>query len=85
MAVKRRRRRQHSFRHASEFAGLPAGNQPAADVTSGPGGIVERPDSPERVTLWESFGDLIAITHPDSTRTVHGWREVDAVLEGGAE
>ena len=70
---------------AAPLGNLPAGSRFVPVVVSGPGGIVERPDSPERVTLWESFGDRIAITHPDGTRTVHGWREVDAVLEGGAE
>ena len=67
------------------FAGLPEGSRFFPVVVSGPGGIVERPDSPGRVTLWQSFGSLIAITHPDGTRTAHGWREVDAVLEGGTE
>ena len=67
------------------FAGLPEGSRFSPVVTSGPGGVVERPDGPSRATLWESLGDYIAITHPDGTRTVHGWREVDAVLEGGAE
>ena len=70
---------------AAPLGNLPAGSRFVPVVVSGPGGIVERPDSPERVTLWESFGDLIAISHPDGNRTVHGWREVDAVLEGGAE
>ncbi len=69
----------------SPLGNLPAGSRFVPVVVSGPGGIVERPDSPTRVTLWESLGDLIAITHPDGIRTVHGWREVDAALEGGAE
>ena len=69
----------------SPLGNLPAGSRFVPVVTSGPGGVVERPDNPARVTLWESLGDLIAITHPDGIRTVHGWREVDAALEGGAE
>ena len=70
---------------AAALGDLPAGSRFVPVVTSGPGGVVERPDSPARVTLWESLGDLIAIAHPDGVRTVHGWREVDAALEGGAE
>ena len=70
---------------ASPLGNLPADSRFVPVVTSGPGGIVERPDSPARVTLWESFGDRISVTHPDGVRTVHGWREVDAALEGGAE
>ena len=70
---------------ARSFAGLPEGSRFVPVVTSGPGGVVNRPDVPSRATLWESLGDRIAITHPDGTGTVHGWRDVDAVLEGGAE
>ena len=68
---------------ARSFAGLPAGSRFVPVVASGPGGTVERPDSPAQATLWESLGDLIAITHPDGPRTMHGWRELDAALEGG--
>ena len=68
---------------ATAFAGLPAGSRFVPVVASGPGGIVERPESRERATLWESLGDLIAITHPDGSLTMHGWREVDAALKGG--
>ena len=70
---------------ARSFAGLPEGSRFFPVVTSGPGGVVERTDGPSRATLWESLGDYIAITHPDGTRTVHGWRDMDAALEGGAE
>ena len=70
---------------AVPLGNLPAGSRFVPMAASGPGGIVERPDAPARVTLWESLGDWIAVTHPDGARTVHGWREVDAALEGGAE
>ena len=70
---------------AAPLGDVPPGSRFVPVVTSGPGGIVERPDSPTRVTLWESLGDRIAVTHPDGVRTVHGWRQVDAALEGGAE
>ncbi len=70
---------------AAPLGDVPPGSRFVPVVTSGPGGIVERPDSPTRATLWESLGDRIAVTHPDGVRTVHGWREVDAALEGGAE
>ncbi|MXX87981.1 MAG: hypothetical protein F4213_18845 [Boseongicola sp. SB0677_bin_26] len=69
----------------SPLGDLPAGSRFVPVVASGPGGIVERPDTPGRVTIWESLGDRIAVTHPDGARTVHAWREVDAALEGGAE
>ena len=69
----------------SPLGDLPAGSRFVPVVVSGPGGIVERLDNPARVTLWESLGDRIAVTHPDGVRSVHGWREVDAALEGGAE
>lgn len=65
------------------IGGLPAGSRFVPVVASGPGGIVERPDNPVRATLWESLGDHIAITHPDGARSMHGWREVDAALDGG--
>ena len=68
---------------ATAFAGLPAGSRFVPVVASGPGGIVQRPENLERATLWESLGDLIVVTHPDGTQTLHGWREVDAALEGG--
>ena len=68
---------------SSALGNLPVGSRFVPVVATGPGGIVERPDVAERVTLWESLGDRIAVTHPDGTRTLHGWREVDAALEGG--
>ena len=70
---------------AAALGNVPRGSRFVPVVAGGPGGILERSDSPSRATLWESLGDRIAVTHPDGVRTVHGWREVDAVLEGGAE
>lgn len=67
----------------SAIGAVPAGSRFVPVVTSGAGGIVERSDSLEGATLWESLGDYIAITHPDGTGTVHDWREIDAALEGG--
>ena len=70
---------------AAALGDVPRGSRFVPTVTSGPGGVVERPDSPARATLWESLGDRIAVTHPDGVRSVHGWREVDAALKGDAE
>jgi len=72
---------------ASPLGGLPAGSRFTAVAAGGPGGIVGRPagaaDGRERATLWESFGDHIAVTHPDGSVTLHGRRAMDAALRGG--
>ena len=69
---------------------LPAGSRFTAVAAGGPGGIVERPGAPDsapggprRATLWESFGDHLAVTHPDGSVTFHGWGATDAALRGG--
>ena len=75
---------------AAPLGRLPAGSRFTAVAAGGPGGIVERPGGPDsapggprRATLWESFGDHLAVTHPDGSVTFHGWRATDAALRGG--
>ena len=67
------------------FFGLPAGSRFEA------GGLVHLPDAvaagatTERVTLWNSLGDYIVVTHADGTTDMRGWRSFDAALKGGTQ
>ena len=68
---------------ANDLGSLPVGSR--FEITHGAGGIVQRADAAGRATLWESYGDRIALTHPDGTITLHGWQELDAALRGETE
>ena len=63
---------------------IPAGSRFRAPVGGSATGLVQLPRSTGTATLWESLGDHIAITYPDGSRTIYGWREVDAALTGEA-
>ena len=66
---------------AGAFFGLPAGSR------FGTGGLVHLPGAvaaraaTEPVTLWNSLGDYIVVTHADGTTDMRGWRSVDAALK----
>ena len=64
---------------------IPPGSRFEAAAAGAPGGVLRRPDASDVVTVWQSLGEVIEITHPDGTVTPHGWQEVDAALGGDVE
>ena len=70
---------------AMPLGDIPPGSRFEAAATGAPGGVLRRPDASDVVTVWQSLGEVIEITHPDGTVTLHGWQEVDAALGGGAQ
>ncbi|MCY4288597.1 MAG: hypothetical protein OXC63_08390 [Aestuariivita sp.] len=65
---------------AETVAGLPANSRFLPPPLGQHSGVVQRPDAPERATLWESRGHALTITYPDGSSRDVDWQHVQAAL-----